>query len=182
MRSEAASREQEWIDAFDTKRAKVLALKSRWIDPAALNRRQAWIDTIVRSAPTHAVTLIWNPEDGRLTPERVRADTAIAHCRVDRALMGRGFNKLPLDRRTGYVGLIEHPETNTHAHYAWRVPAEHQAGFEDALRGWWEHLHPYGDVDVQALYEPAGWAAYMVKDQWRAPRAEDAALLLKSHT
>lgn len=182
MSLEAASREQEWVDTYNAMRAKALALRSGWINPEALERRRAWIDTIVRSEPTHAVTLIWNPEDGRLSPERVHADTAIAHCRVDRALLGKRFAKLPVERRTRYVGLIEHPETNTHAHFAWRVPVELHVGFEDALRGWWDRLHPYGDVDVQALYDPAGWAAYMVKDHWRTARAEDAALLLKSRT
>lgn len=173
--------DQEWIDIANAKRAKALALR-KLAGPQDFERRQAWIDTVVRSRPTHGITLVWNPEDGKLGPEQVRADTAIMHCRVDRALMGKRFNKLSLSERTAYVGFIEHPERNTHAHFAWRVPAEHHASFEGAFRGWWDRLHPYGDVDVQVLYDPAGWAAYMVKDQWRSPRQEDAALLLKSRT
>ena len=183
MRSAATTeRERAWIDASNGIRAKALAIRSTWIDPTALERKQAWIDLIVRTGATHAVTLIWNPEDGKLGLGQVRIDTAKLHCRADRALMGKRFNSLPVVQRSGYVGFIEHPETNTHAHFAWRVPVEHHARFEAVLKEWWDRLHPYGDADVQVLYDAAGWASYMSKDQWRAPRAEDAALLLASHT
>ena len=174
--------ERAWIDASNAIRANALAIRSMWIDPTALERKQAWIDLIVRTGATHAVTLIWNPEDGKLNAERVHADTAIAHCRVDRALMGKRFTKLPVDKRTGYVGFIERPDANTHAHFAWRVPPEYQPRFETVFKERWDHLHPYGDINVQVLYDAAGWASYMSKDQWRMSHAEDAALLLASHT
>lgn len=182
MRSGVWDREQELVETFNSMRAKALALKPKWIDPRALERRQGWIDTIVRTEATHAVTLIWNPEDGWLGLEQVQIEIARAHCRVDRALMKRDFNKLPVAQRTGYMGFIEHPETNTHAHLAWRVPVEHHARFENVLKERWGHLHPYGEATVKIIYDEAGWASYISKDQWRAPRAEDAALLLASHT
>lgn len=173
--------DQEWIDLAEAKRAKALALRPK-AGPAALQRKQAWIDTIVGTGATHAVTLIWNPEDGRLGLEQVRIEITRAHCRTDRALTNKRFNKLPVARRTGYVGFIEHPETNTHAHLAWRVPVEHHAQFADVLKGWWDHLHPYGEAHVEVIHNAAGWASYISKCQWRAPHAGDAALLLASHT
>lgn len=176
------NRERVWIDASNAIQTTAQAIRSMWIDPAALARQQAWIDLIVRTGATHAVTLVWNPEDGKLSAERVHADTAIAHGRLDRTLMGKRFNKRPVDERTGYVGFIEHPEANTHAHFAWRVPIKHHARFEAVFKEQWDHLHPYGDVDVQVLYDATGWAAYMSKDQWRTSHADDAALLLASHT
>lgn len=183
MRSEITTeRKRAWIEAADAIRATAEAMRSTWTDPKALERKQGWIDTIVRTGVTHAVTLVWNPEDGKLGLERVHIDTAKLHCRVDRALMGRCFNALPVERRSGYVGFIEHPTTNTHAHFAWRVPTEHHPRFETVLKKWWSDLHPYGDADVQVLYDAAGWASYMSKDQWRTCHADDAALLLASHT
>lgn len=182
MRSGVWEHERELVDTFNAKRAKALALKPKWIDPKALERKQGWIDTIVRTEATHAVTLIWNPADGWLGLGQVQIEIARVHCRVDRALMKRGFNKLPVAQRTGYVGFIEHPETNTHAHLAWRVPVEHHARFEGFLKGWWDRLHPYGEAHVQVIHDAAGWASYISKDQWRTPRAEDASLLLASHT
>jgi hypothetical protein len=125
MKPEATTeRARAWIDASNGIRAKALAIRSMWIDPAALERKQAWIDLIVRTGATHAVTLVWNSEDGKLSAERVHADTAIVHCRLERALMGKRFNTLPVIERSGYVGFIEHPEANTHAHFAWRVPTD----------------------------------------------------------
>jgi hypothetical protein len=59
---------------------------------------------------------------------------------------------------------------------------EYHAVFDAILRERWDHLHPYGDADVQVLYDAAGWAAYMSKDQWRTSHANDVALLLASHT
>lgn len=183
MRSTATTeRERTWIDASNAIRATAQALRSGWIDPKALERKQAWTDTIVGTGATHAVTLIWNPEDGKLGQGQVRIDTAKLHCRVDRALMGKRFNTMPVGLRSGYVGFIEHPETNTHAHFAWRVPIKHHLRFETVLRERWDHLHPYGNADVQVLYDAAGWASYMSKDQWRTSHADDAALLLASHT
>jgi hypothetical protein len=176
------SSDQELVDTVNAKRIKARALKPKWVDPKALERKQAWIDTIVRTDPTHAVTLIWNPEDGRLGLEQVRIDISRAHCRIDRALMKSNYNTLPVTKRTGYVGFIEHPETNTHAHFAWRVPVEHHACFEDVLKGWWDRLHPYGEAHVRAIHDAAGWASYISKDQWRTSHADDAALLLASHT
>lgn len=173
--------DQEWIDIADAKRAKALVLRPTG-GPVARQRKQAWIDTIVRTEATHAVTLIWNPDDGWLSLEQVRVEIARAHCRIDRALMKKHFNKLPVARRTGYVGFIERPETNTHAHLAWRVPVEHHAQFADVLKGWWDHLHPYGDAHVEVIHDAAGWASYISKHQWRSPHENDAALLLASHT
>jgi len=173
--------DQEWIDLADAQRAKTLVLR-RTGGPAARQRKQGWIDTIVRTEATHAVTLIWNPENGWLGLEQARADIARVHCRIDRALTNKRFNKLPIARRTGYVGFIEHPETNTHAHLAWRVPVEHHAQFASVLKGWWDDLHPYGDARVDVIHDAAGWASYISKCQWRSPYAGDAALLLASHT
>jgi len=182
MRSEAWEREQELVDVFNAGWIKAKALKSKWIDPKALERKQAWIDTIVRFEATHAVTLIWNPEDGRLGLQQVHIDARQVHCRIDRALMGRSFNLLSVSERSGYVGFTEHPETNTHAHLAWRVPVEHHARFEDVLKDWWDRLHPYGEATVEVIYDAAGWASYISKDQWRLPHSEDAALFLASNT
>ncbi|WP_455976685.1 hypothetical protein [Methylorubrum populi] len=161
------------VDTINSLEAKAKALRSNWLPPDALARKDAWSELIVRTAPTHAVSLVWNADHGRLTADRVQADVAKLHCRVDRKLTKK-FNKVRPEDRTGYIGFIERPDTNTHVHLAWRVPEIYHGRFDAALVHWWDRLHPYGSVDVKLIYDAPGWARYISKDQWYFADAGEA--------
>lgn len=74
---------------------------------------------------------------------------------------------MPRDRRTAFILIPEHLNTNTHAHGLIRVAADRLAEFEDMFRAprslFWSRLAPAGTHDVQPIYDERGWAHYCLK-------------------
>ena len=126
--------------------------------------RRAWLDQIEAMQPTHALTLIFN--------RTVSIDVAQKALRrffgrIDRDLLGRRFHRAPASRRTDYVAVPEHLDTNSHVHAMLRVLPERHARIEHLLRddrSWhWNHrLVPGGTHRLVPLHDE-GWAVYATK-------------------
>lgn len=110
--------------------------------------------------------------------EQVHRDLDRLHARVDRTLFGKRFNTFPEAKRTAFVGLIEHPQANLHAHLCWRVPDMRADEFAAVVSAAWRATGPSRTIDVQPIRD-SGWAHYTVKHQYGAA-LNDAALFIAS--
>jgi hypothetical protein len=118
-----------------------------------------------------------------MSVDQVQRLVDLLHYRTDRELIGPRFtHAAKADRRTSYIGLIEHLESNTHVHLLWRVPVfwgnEHQR-FETLLPDLWERIVRSGSCVVEAIYDEAGWASYISKEL-RDPRLQGSPNLIFS--
>jgi hypothetical protein len=123
---------------------------------------------------------VWQLATPRKIPcERIHANVGHLHRNVDRKLFGTRFHKLSPKQRTGYIGLIENPETNAHVHLAWRVPPNRSDEFTGLIRPLWRKMEPYGTADVERIYDVKGWGWYCTK---RRPARKDPELFVASRT
>lgn len=101
---------------------------------------------------------------------------------VDRKLLGTRFHKKPASRRTTGVILFEHLQTNLHAHGLLRVPTDRLAQFAELFpangRGIWTDCWPSGSQTSAMLYDTAGFAHYITKEQ-KASAAPETMLWLE---
>ncbi len=110
--------------------------------------------------------------------EQVHKDLHWLHGRVDRKLFGTRFNQLPDDQRTAFVGFIEHLNSNTHIHLAWRVPVARVEQFDAVVTEAWLAMGPAATINVQSIRDD-GWGRYIAKDQHGEA---EAALFIASRT
>lgn len=150
------------------------------MSPETLERARAWKRFFSDFPATHAVTVAYNPAaDAIVSLARIRDDLDALHLYVDVKLHGRYVTGWPEERRCAFIGFVEHPETNAHAHMLWRVPAARRDEFEQVLDMIWARIHPPGSSDVKPNPD-AGWAKYACKDQWGATLDGDPALFVAS--
>ena len=146
-----------------------------------MKRARAWVRFFSSFPATHAVTVAYNPDvDAIVSLARIRADLSKLHLYVDVELHGRRVIAWSEDRRCAFIGFVEHPGTNAHVHMLWRVPANRQHEFEQALATVWTRIHPPGSTDVKPDPD-AGWAKYACKDQWGAALDGEPDLFVASH-
>lgn len=136
--------------------------------------RQYWQLAIRDLQPTHEVTLAYNAHRRgfQVDLEKVKYDLDRLHGRVDRQLYGPRFYLRRPERRTTYIGCIEHKNINLHVHLAWRVREDKKKIFARAIEEIWRSSSPSATVDIKKISDLAGWASYMTKDI--NPRDPDA--------
>lgn len=119
------------------------------------------------------------PTIRRISLEQVHADLDRLHREVDRTLFGTRFHKLPEERRSSFIGWVEHPTSNLHVHLMWRVREDRADNFPEAVADLWKSVSPFHSSDVQPIYD-GGWARYICKDQIGLVLEGDAALFVSS--
>ena len=99
------------------------------------------------------------------------ARSAVTDCfrNVDRILLGTRFNKKPSSMWTSGVFMFEHLDTNLHAHGLVRVNRDRIAQFNELFpadgRGIWCRSWASGSQTTEMLYDTAGFADYITKEQ-----------------
>jgi hypothetical protein len=96
--------------------------------------------------------------------EKVHADLDHLHWRIDRKLFGSRFHKLSPERRTGFIGFIQHQETNIHVHLSWRVPDSRCDEFGERIGPLWREITPYGTTALKRIYSK-GWGSYTTRER-----------------
>ncbi|QDM20159.1 hypothetical protein FIU28_02545 [Tardiphaga sp. vice154] len=94
--------------------------------------------------------------------ETVHSDLNRLHARIDHTLYGSRYHRRPAMRRTGYIGFIEHQNSNIHVHLAWHVPEDRTNEFSEVVTDEWSAIHAIGTIDVKPVRNE-GWANYMIK-------------------
>lgn len=84
--------------------------------------------------------------------------------RIDRALLGRKWSRLPPDQRTDGLFFIEHTDTNIHAHGLLRFPDVRTLDLKALTKEKWIKLTEAGDTDFQALYDAERCLEYCTKE------------------
>lgn len=91
---------------------------------------------------THFVTFNFN--DGRTIESAIRAIKKW-HAGVDRVLLGKHFNKYPLEQRTFFLAFFEHMDTNLHAHALVCCPYD---DFNAIAKQTWDKIVPSGSLHI----------------------------------
>lgn len=101
---------------------------------------------------------------------------------VDRELFGTRFHKNPASLRTTGVFMFEHLDTNLHAHGLIRVRSDRLAQFNELFpesgRGIWTDCWVSGSQTTEMVYDTAGFANYISKEQ-KASSAPETMLWLE---
>lgn len=119
------------------------------------------------------------PTIRRIRLEQVHADLDRLHRNVDRKLFGTNFNELPEERRTSFIGFVEHPESNVHVHTLWRVPEGYDDDFTEKVEARWKAVNRFHSTDVQPIRDD-GAASYTCKDHVGRALEDDPALFVFS--
>jgi hypothetical protein len=158
----------------------VIAQQSRAAPPQGVPRQRDWAEFLETFGATHAVTLVLNVT---MSVDQVQRLVDLLHYYIDRELIGPRFTRAAnADRRTSYVGLIEHLDTNTHVHLLWLVPefwGDEHRDFEVHLPRLWKRIVRSGSCVVEPIYDEAGWASYITKEL-RDPRLQGSPHLIFS--
>lgn len=97
--------------------------------------------------------------------EKVHVDLDRLHRDIDRQLFGSRFHKLSPERRTSFIGLIQHEETNIHVHLSWRVPDSRCGEFGERIGPMWRKMVPHGTTRSERIYNPKGWGSYTTSER-----------------
>jgi hypothetical protein len=127
------------------------------------------------------VTLNFNRDT---TPAGARRMLGLFLARLDRRFLGRRWCEKGWERTFG-VAVLENQETNLHIHVAMRLPTSAAAlSFGEQqlyLESTWCQLVAGGQCHVQAVYDRAGVAHYMVKQLKRRGYNETFILSTEFH-
>lgn len=124
---------------------------------------------------THAITL--NPNRNELSIANLRRMFGQFCLEVDRIKLGkRRVDRVPTWARFKAIAFAEHLETNAHLHAACNFDRGHWSGrqmdeeLENRLKAAWDLITKgSGQLDIQPINN-AGWAHYITKELYRAPR------------
>jgi hypothetical protein len=155
----------------------------------------AWESHVAGMPLSHAVTLAYNPahgvaasscwhihdghrvmatsrpsrygsmHGGQIGIDQMRSDLRRFHRNVDRRIFGTRFHKG--GRKSTFVAVAEHMDSNVHLHLAWHCPVIHgeeHARLVEAVQKFWPDVAPNGTSVVEPIHDAAGWAAYMLKN------------------
>jgi hypothetical protein len=125
--------------------------------------RKAMAATLNLIGAPIAVTLVYN--DHRPSLERMQRDLRELHRRVDRALLGRNYHKLPAASRTSGWAVVEGIGTHPHLHVGWKLPSGGDAAtLAEILNRVWRtrKFAPAGTTEISACDD--GWAGYACKE------------------
>ncbi len=121
--------------------------------------RDALAEMVASAQPTFFVTLVFNQE---ISIDSAAAALRAFQARQDRKTLGPRWQRLS-GRRSRYIAVIEHAETNLHIHAAFVVEPACRPGFVQNATTAWNELMLGGSVDVQAATYAVGVGRYMVK-------------------
>ena len=118
---------------------------------------------------THSLTLNFNSDITLATAEsKVRK----FHQRVNRSIMGKGYEKYPDDQFQSF-GVFEHIHHNLHMHLCSKMALQYwyenyeYRRLKNAIEIHWSTLAPAGDVKLKCLYDPTGAFVYSTKEYWK---------------
>jgi hypothetical protein len=83
---------------------------------------------------------------------------------LDRLLLGHKWFKLPAEQRTDGMFLIEHADTNIHAHGILRMPKSDDPGLDLMIDRKWRCLIKEGTTDYSAITDLSGLVRYCTKE------------------
>jgi hypothetical protein len=136
----------------------------------------AWLGNMSFNVGVH---LFFNSD---VTLSKARSTVKRCFRDVDRELVGTRFHKKPASLRTTGVFFFEHLDTNLHAHGLLRVREDRLAQFEELFpatgRGLWTECWESGSQTTEMLYDAAGFADYITKEQ-KASAAPETMLWLE---
>lgn len=86
--------------------------------------------------------------------------------RMQRAVDGRAWNRIPPADRPTAIGMFEHADTNPHVHASIYAPARYVKFLSSsAAHELWSSCHPRcGQLDVRPPDSVQRWAGYQIKD------------------
>jgi hypothetical protein len=129
--------------------------------------RDAVAQSLILVGAKTALTLQYN--DHRPTPQKMRADLAKLKRRLDRAVFGRHFDKMPATDLTQCWAVIEGAGSHPHMHVGLKLPDGGQVILAElldtsigGLKRVWEKLAPSGSYDLTDADD--GWATYATKE------------------
>jgi hypothetical protein len=120
--------------------------------------RDAYVELMARTIrPNGFLTLVTNAEGSTAS---IRKDLKNLLARIDWALLGPKWQKLPKDERTEGVFILEHIEGRIHAHGMLRLPPHDEDDIHMTIGTHWAKLCPggnslllpVGDAEVRARY------------------------------
>jgi hypothetical protein len=114
---------------------------------------------IANFAPHLFITLALNRQT---TVSAVEAQLRKFHARLDDACLGGQWKQLP-ERRSTYVGIVEHEHSNIHVHLAVRIDPDVVLRPDEIARQW-SLVEPGGTIDIQPATYAEGLGRYMAKD------------------
>lgn len=114
---------------------------------------------VADSKPSLFITLAFNCET---TVEAASKKLRDFQARVDHHLLGHRWQKMT-GRRTRYIAVIEHPDTNLHIHVALAVSLDRVKHVEAVTDESWKKLVPSGTTDVKLADNPFGLGRYIAK-------------------
>lgn len=86
------------------------------------------------------------------------------HARIDRAFLGRNWQRAPIERRSHGVWFPEHPQSNFHFHGLIHMPAEFADRFLAVGAATWKDLAPAGNLMTKPITDLTGWGGYVTKE------------------
>lgn len=125
--------------------------------------RTAWNRLLAEQQPDALLTFNLHHALTVFTLQRLVTDFVN---RMQREIDGRNWSRLPAQDRPRTIGIVEHPDTNPHAHVALSAPPRFvEFVFSDAAQALWHRCHPHaGQFHAERVSDAAGLAAYMLKD------------------
>mgnify|MGYP000848867969 CR=1 FL=1 len=124
--------------------------------------RDAYIELMaVTIRPNGYLTLVTNSEG---SPASIRKDLKSLLARIDRASLGPRWQKRPKDERTEGVFILEHVETNIHAHGMLRLPQNDDNDIHMIIGTNWGKLCPGGNSLLLPVGDAKRRAGYCTKE------------------
>lgn len=87
----------------------------------------------------------------QIKPETFRRKLYEYHGRLDRKLLGSKYHKKPITWRTRFVALLEHLDTNLHAHMLIKPARNKQFRCQMQSPYIWEEICPGGDLKIDYI-------------------------------
>jgi hypothetical protein len=124
--------------------------------------REGFVELMAHTIqPNVFLTLVTNAEG---SPMKLRRAIKDLLARLDRALLGPKWQKQSKDQRTEGVFIIEHVESNIHAHGMLRLPSFDEAEIYMTVGTFWNKLCPSGNSCFRLLEDALVCARYCTKE------------------
>lgn len=83
---------------------------------------------------------------------------------VDRAILGRKFDREHRQQRSQLIGVFEHESSNFHVHAFFRIARGSKSLSNADLDRIWRNIVPGGSLWFKLPEDPKGWFDYSTKD------------------
>ena len=123
--------------------------------------RHAFEDLVASQRPEWAITSIFNGPTSLASGQKALRGF---HARLDRALLGRNWQRQPAEQRSFCIWQPEHIASNLHYHGCMRIPQGKEEKFLTIAQGIWKKLVPSGAMDINPITDISGWAHYITKE------------------